>query len=293
MLQRFGLVMTTGCVLLVVAGCGHSSTSPSSSSRNTIRVEGSDTMIQVAQAWAEEYQKQHADASIQVSGGGSGKGIAALIKGTCDLANASRKMTDKEIQLVKDKYKLDPVEHIVGYDALAVYVHKNNPLNEISMEELAEIYGEKGKITKWSQLGVKLPGGSDEITCVGRQNSSGTFMFFREHVLGKERDYRADLLSQNGSKDVVALVATTPAAIGYSGMGYNTDQVKMIKVSTKKGGPTIEATVETAKKGTYPLTRPLQIYSRGPGDGAIKKYLDWIYGPEGQKIVQSEGYVPL
>jgi phosphate transport system substrate-binding protein len=282
--SRFVAVMTGG-VLLVLGGCKQSST--------PIRVEGSDTMIQVAQAWAEEYQKQHPDASLQVSGGGSGRGIAALVKGTCDLADSSRKMTDEEVQRVTEKYKVEPVEHIVGYDALAVFVHKSNPLNEISLEELAEIYGEKGKIAKWSDLGVRPPGGSDAITCVGRQNSSGTYVFFREHVLGKERDYRADLINQNGSKEVVALVATTPSAIGYSGMGYLTDEVKMLKVSARKGGAAVEATVENARKGTYPLTRPLQIYTRGEGGVAAKKYLDWIYGPEGQKIVEREGYVPL
>jgi phosphate transport system substrate-binding protein len=285
-----GLIgMLLGIVPLILGGCGKSS----HSSTNVIRVEGSDTMVNVAWAWAKRYKQVHPAVTVDVSGGGSGRGIASLTNGTCDLADCSRKMTEKEIRRIEEKFGVKPVEHVVGYDALAVYVHKDNPLDVISLEELAEIYAEHGKIRKWSQLGVKPPGRHDEITCIGRQNSSGTYTFFREHVLGKDRDYRPDLSSQNGSKEVVLVVAKTPSAIGYSGMGYKTDDVKVLKISPKKGASAIEPTVENAKNHSYPLTRPLQIYTRGEVHGDVKKYLDWIYGPQGQKIVEQEGYVPL
>ena len=184
-------------------------------------VEGSDTMVNLAQGWAENYHATYPEAMIQISGGGSGVGIASLIDGNCEIASASRKMKDKEIEQVREKRHREPKEFIVGFDALAIYVHKDNPLDSISIEELAEIYGEGGKITRWSQMGVDPERlGNDTIIRVSRQNSSGTYDYFREAVMGKNRDYKLGSIDQNGSVDVVALVANTPSAIGYSGMGY-------------------------------------------------------------------------
>jgi phosphate transport system substrate-binding protein len=273
-----------------IVGCGKST---SSDQGTTIRVEGSDTMVNIAQAWAENYNKLHPSVSVQVLGGGSGVGIASLIDGNCDMANTSRKMKDKELDRAKAKRGETPIEHIVGYDALAIYVHKDNPLDTISLEELAEIYGNGGNITKWSQLGVKIPSGTDEITWVNRQNSSGTFAYFREAVLGDKRDYKMGSVNQSGSKDVISLIAHTPGAIGYSGMGYNTDQVKMLKVARKKGEPGVAPSVENAHNETYPITRPLQIYTLGDPKGAVKEYLNWIGSKEGQQVVLDLGYVPV
>ena len=191
---------------------------------------------------------------------------------------------------------MEAKEHIVGFDALAVYVHKDNPLDSISIEELAEIYRQDGKIDTWSQLGIDSKAlGNDKITRVSRQNSSGTYAYFREAVLGKSRDYKQGSLDQSGSKDVVALIAHTPSAIGYSGMGYATPDVKMLKISAKKGEPGIAPTVENAKKreGRYPITRSLLIYTAGEANGQVKEFLDWIFGPKGQDIVTQMGYVPL
>jgi phosphate transport system substrate-binding protein len=202
-------------------------------------------------------------------------------------------MKEDEIEKVKRKRGVDPVENIVGYDSIAIYVSKDNPLESISMEELADIYGDEGTITKWSQLGAKMPEGKDEIVRVSRQNSSGTYVFFREHILGEKRDYKPGAVEQSGSKDVVALVAHTPSAIGYSGMGYKTDEVKVLKVSRKKGEPGVEPTVENTKNGSYPITRPLQIYTAGAPTGLVKEYLDWIVSAEGQQVVLDQGYVPL
>jgi phosphate transport system substrate-binding protein len=247
-------------------------------------------MVNLAQAWAETYHGKRANLSIEVLGGGSGVGIASLIDGTCDMANASRKMKDKELQNAIEKHGIEPVEHIVGFDALAVYVHKDNPVDSISIGELAEIYGEGGKIVNWSAIG----GGEDlEIMRVSRQNNSGTYAYFREAVLGKERDYKLGSIDQSGSKDVVALVSKTPGAIGYSGMGYATPEVKMLKISQKKGESGVAPTVENAVYGSYPITRPLHIYTLGDPEGVIAEYLEWIMSDEGQAVVSEMGYVPI
>jgi len=251
-------------------------------------------MVNVAQAWAEAYSKTHPEVSVQVSGGGSGVGIASLIDGVADMANASRKMKEKELARAEANTGKRPQEFVVGLDALAVYVHNDNPNESISLEELAEIYGEGGNIESWSALGVKNSGcSSDEITRVSRQNNSGTYHYFREAVLGKARDYKLGSIDQSGSKDVVALVARTPCAIGYSGMGYRTDDVKWLAISRKKGELGIEPSVASAADATYPIARPLHIYTLGEPTGAIKDYLDWIMSDEGQQIVLDLGYVPV
>jgi phosphate transport system substrate-binding protein len=276
---------------LSVVGCGGSQASEKA--KSVIRVEGSDTMVNLAQAWAELYHQQIPGVEIQVSGGGSGVGIASLINGVCDMADASRDMSEKEFKAVEDNNGTKAVEFVVARDALSVYVHKDNPIDNISLEELAEIYGEGGQITKWSQLGVNFAGCSGGvITRVSRQNNSGTYVYFREAVLGK-RDFKLGSIDQSGSKDVVSLVASTPCAIGYSGMGYATDQVKMLKVSKKKGEPGIEPTVANAKSGAYPLSRALYIYTAGEPTGAAKQYLDWIMSDAGQKVVLELGFVPV
>jgi phosphate transport system substrate-binding protein len=266
-------------------GCGRSG--------DAIRVEGSDTMVNLAQAWAERYHAAHPEITVQVLGGGTGVGIASLIDDNCDLADASRSIEPREIERVKAKRGVEPKEIVVGHDALAVYVHRKNPLDEISIEQLAEIYGEGGGISKWSQLGVdpKLLGG-DEITRVSRQNSSGTYTYFREAVLGKGRDYKLGSIDQNGSKDVVALISRTPSAIGYSGMGYATEGVKMLRIAKRKGDPGVAPSVENAKQKTYPITRSLLVYAAGEPQGQVKQFVDWILSPAGQKVVLELGYVP-
>lgn len=289
------------CLSLLVAaqGCGQGGGESggqvsSGSQANTIRVEGSDTMVNLAQAWAEEYNKMHPEISIEVSGGGSGVGIASLIDGVADMANSSRKMKDKELQRAEENTGKRPHEIVVGLDAMAVYVHKDNPIETISLAELAEIYGDGGKIETWSGLGVKNTGcGSDKITRVSRQNNSGTYHYFREAILGDARDFKLGSIDQSGSKDVVALVSSTPCAIGYSGMGYKTDDVKWLKISKEKGQPGIEPGVATAADGSYPIARPLLIYTLGEPTGVLKEYIDWTLSDAGQKIVLELGYVPL
>ncbi len=258
--------------------------------RQVLQNKGSDTLVNVAQAWAEEYKKVDPSIAIAVSGGGSGTGISAMLNGTVDIANSSRAIKEKETKLAESK-GIHPLEHTVGYDALAVYLHTANPLKEISMEQLQGIYGESGKLVKWSDLGVKVPGcDSDEIIRISRQNNSGTFAYFKEAVLGKGNEYKLGSRDMHGSKDVVDLVAKTPCAIGYSGLAYATPEVSMPCVSS--GDKCVAPTVETAIDQSYPIARPLFMYTNGEPKGATKKYLDWIKSTTGQCIIKDKGYAP-
>ncbi len=261
---------------------------------SAILVEGSDTMVNIAQAWAERYHASYPDVSVQVLGGGAGVGIASLTDGNCDMANSSRDISPKEAETIRAKRGTDPVEHIVGFDALAIYVHPDNPIQSISLEELAEIFGDGGSITRWPQLGIAHQSqGHDEIVRLGRQNSSGTYTYFREAVLGKKRDFKLGSVDRSGSKDLVDLVSRTPLAIGYSGMGYAVPGVKMLPVSKRKGEPGVAPTVANARNQSYPLTRALQIYSAGELQGPAADYMEWIMSPPGQEIVVELGYVPM
>jgi phosphate transport system substrate-binding protein len=261
--------------------------------KTVIQDSGSDTMVNLAQAWAEEYASVEPAVSVEVSGGGSGTGIAALIEGTVDIANCSRRFEPQEVQQAKKNTGKEPREFIVGFDALAVYVHKQNPLDEITLDKLGEIYGEGGKITMWSQLGVKMPAGADEIIRVSRQSNSGTYFYFREAILGKGRDFKLGSRDMHGSKDVVELVSKTPGAIGYSGMGYAIPEVKMLRIAKKAGDKSFAPTVENTLNHTYPIARPLFMYTLGEPTGQVQKYIGWVKSEAGQKVVTRSGYVPL
>jgi phosphate transport system substrate-binding protein len=259
--------------------------------RQLIQNKGSDTMVNVAQAWAEAYQQADATVMVAVTGGGSGTGIAALINGTVDIANSSRELKPEEIELATKNGHV-PVEHIVGYDALAVYLHPDNPIDTLSIAQLATIYGNGGTATRWTDLGVEVPGCKDqEIVVASRQNNSGTYEYFREAILGKG-DFRLGTRDMHGSKEVVDLVENTPCAIGYSGLAYATDHVKMACISAETGGTCINPTEETAKDGTYPIARSLLMYTAGEPTGAIAAYLDWIMSDAGQCIIMKQGYAP-
>ncbi len=260
--------------------------------RTEIQNKGSDTLVNVAQAWAEEYGKRHADVAVAVSGGGSGTGIASMINGTVDIANSSRKMKKKEMSLAKKKGQ-DPLEHIVGYDALAVYTHSDNPTLSMSISQLASIYGRNDTLKSWGDLGLKIPGcQSDEIVVVSRQNNSGTYAYFKKAVLGKGK-YRMGTLDMHGSKDVVDLVENTPCAIGYSGLAYATEHVKLVCIRNGNDDSCVNPSVKTASDKTYPIARPLFMYTNGQPTGQIKRYLDWILSDEGQCILSRKGYAPI
>jgi phosphate transport system substrate-binding protein len=279
--------------MAVVAACRGGGEKPADAGKTILQNKGSDTMVNVAQIWAEQYREVEPAVEIEVSGGGSGVGIAALIRGTVDLVNSSRDMKPEEIEQARRNTGKAPKGFVVGYDALGVYVNKANPLSEITLEQLAEIYKENGTLTRWSQLGVTIPGAQDDtIVLVSRQSSSGTYEFFREHVLGKQ-DFRLGSRDLNGSKEVVELVGSTPSAIGYSGMGYATPGVKMLKVAHSKTEPAVAPTVAAVHDKSYPLARSLHLYTLGEPQGAVKAYVDWILSDAGQKVVQDSGYVPV
>jgi phosphate transport system substrate-binding protein len=277
------------------ATSGEPGASAKDGQKESIQNIGSDTMVNVAQAWAEEYATIAPNVSIEVSGGGSGVGIAALINGTADIANTSRRLEAEEAEKAKKTTGKEPTEFLVGFDGLAIYVHKSNPLEEITMEDLAEIYREGGKFDKWSDIGVKnIPGvKSDEIVRVSRQNNSGTYHYFRETLVGKKSDLKSGSLDMNGSKDVVALVAKTPGSIGYSGLGYATGDVKIIKVAKKKGEPAVVPSIASVHDKTYPISRPMFMYTPGEPSPVAKKFIEWVMSDAGQAIVEKTGYVPL
>lgn len=280
------LLAATLTITALLAACG------GGEQRQVIQNKGSDTLVNVAQAWAEAYQEVHPTVVVAVSGGGSGTGIAALINGTVDIANASRAMKDKEIQLAQD-HGQNPVQHVVGFDALAVFLNPNNPVDTLSLEQLAEIYADGGSYLKWTDLGVEVPGCKDqEIVVVSRQNNSGTYAYFREAVLG-DTDFRLGTRDMHGSKDVVDLVENTPCAIGYSGLAYATEHVKMACVSEETGGSCTNPSVDTALDGSYPIARPLFMYTNGEPTGAIGDYMNWILSEEGQCIILKKGYAPV
>ena len=282
----------TAIAILATAGCGGAGGAGGENATG-VRMEGSDTMVNLAQSWAEEYRKAHADSKIEVSGGGSGQGINAIIEGVANMANASREMKPEELERAEQITGKQPKEWTVAGDALAVYVHKDNPLEAISLEEIAEIYGDGGQTTKWADLGVTVPGcDQGEIVRYGRQSNSGTYAYFRETVLGAKREFKLGSLDQSGSKEVVEAVAKNPCSIGYSGMGYATPEVKMLKISKKKGEEGVAPTIENAKNKTYPIARKLYIYTLGEPTGQVKQFLDWILSPAGQTIVADKGYVP-
>ena len=278
------VLISTVSVLLTACGGGQD--------RQVIQNKGSDTLVNVAQAWAEAYQTVDPATVVAVSGGGSGTGIAALINGTVDIANSSRAMKDKEIKLARDSGH-DPIQHVVGYDALAVYLHADNPLASISIEQLAKIYGDGGSFTKWTDLGVEVPGCKDQtMVVVSRQNNSGTYAYFRGTVLGK-RDFRLGTRDMHGSKDVVDLVENTPCAIGYSGLAYATDHLKLACIATETGGSCVEPTVASASDGSYPIARPLFMYTNGEPSGYVGEYLNWIKSDTGQCIILEKGYASV
>ena len=277
-------------VLLFAVSCGGGDDS-SRSGRAVIQNKGSDTLVNVAQAWAENYRTVDPSVAVAVSGGGSGTGISAMINGTVDIANSSRAMRESELEEARVR-GIEPIEHVVGFDALAVFLHPDNPIDAISAGQLSQIYAEGGAYETWSQLGVSVPGcGSDEIVRVSRQNNSGTYAYFQEAVLASA-EFKLGSRDMNGSSEVVDLVANTPCAIGYSGLAYATEEVEMPCVSSTEGGDCVSPSVESAVDGTYPIARPLLMYTAGEPSGMIKEYMDWIFTEEAQCIILDKGYAP-
>jgi len=250
-----------------------------------LTVKGSDTMVILAQQWAEKFMKAHPGTTIQVTGGGSGTGFAALINGTTDICNASRPIKDKEIAQIKGKFGAAPVEIRTAIDGIAMYVHETNPIKEIALEQIKGIY--TGAITNWRQVG----GADAKIILYGRENSSGTYEFFREHVLGNA-DYSPFVQSLPGTAAIVNAVAKDKNGIGYGGAAYGKG-IRHLLVKKDAQSKGYEPTVENIKSGEYPISRYLYMYTLKKPEGLAKEFIDWILSAEGQKIVSEVGYFPV
>ncbi|MEP7136109.1 MAG: PstS family phosphate ABC transporter substrate-binding protein [Chloroflexota bacterium] len=271
-----------------------SSNTPSNTTSNSpaayIENKGSDTIVNLALAWAEKYQGEHPDIRISVTGGGSGTGIAALINKTVDLANASRKIKSEELDEAKAN-GVDPVEHIIARDAIAVIVNPENPVNELTLQQISDIYS--GKFANWSEVG----GEDRPIVRLSRETNSGTHVYFLETVLrlGSKTDktlFSMDTLLLPSSEGIIAEVRQNPNAIGYDGLGYVPKDLKMIAIAKEAGGAYVLPSIATVNDKTYAIARDLYMYTNGEATGAVKEYLDWILSPEAQQIVADLGFVP-
>ncbi len=250
----------------------------------TITIKGSDTLVRLGQRWAEEYMKLNPDVVIQVSGGGSGTGIAALLNGSTDICEASRDMKEKEYKLAREK-GLEPYRVSVALDGIAVFLNEGNPVHNLTFQQLKDIY--TGVITNWKDVG----GEDARIILYGRENNSGTYAFFKEHVLNKE-DYSPYTQTLPGTAAVVNAVAKDKAGIGYGGIAW-AKGVKYAAVARTADDKPILPSVESVSSGEYPISRDLYWFFNGKPTGQLKKLLNWALSPEGQKIAAEIDYVPL
>ena len=284
----FILAATTACRQITA---GSEISSDASSGQSYIEIKGSDTLVNLALAWAEQYQNDHPDVQISVTGGGSGTGFTALINGTIDMANASRAIKSEEIESAKSA-GFEPIEFIVARDAIAVIVNPRNPVRELTLNEVSKIF--KGEIENWSDLG----GEDRPIVKLSRETNSGTHVYFLETVirLGDKEDksiFSADTLLLPSSEGIIAEVRDNPNAIGYDGLGYVTEEVKKVALSQPGSEEFILPSAATVISGEYPVSRHLYMYTRGEPTGVQREYIDWILSADAQEIVTSLGFVPV
>jgi len=260
-------------------------------SEQTIQNKGSDTIVNLALAWSEAYSKIHPNVQIAVTGGGSGTGIAALINNTVDIANASRAMKPIEIEQAKAN-GLDPIQFVIAGDGIAIVTHLDNPVDRLTIPQLSAIF--TGQIRNWKELG----GEDRPIVTLSRETNSGTHIYFLEQVV-REGDKKSDLifspdtLLMPSSEGISSEIRRNPNAIGYDGLGYVTPDQKVLAVAESEGAPYVLPSIETVQNGTYPIARPLFMYTAGEPAGAVKDYLDWIMSDEAQEVVIRLGFVPL
>ena len=288
LLLLFAVLFAVGC-----SGGGETAVSNSNSGETrAIQNKGSDTLVNVALSWAETYQDVDPSVTIAVTGGGSGTGIASLINGTVDIANASRAMKEKEYDDAAAN-GIEAIEHVVAIDALAVIVNLENPVSELTIDQLADMY--TGRITNWKDVG----GNDEPIVLLSRETNSGTHVYFLEEVVRKGDGENTDIFAPQtllmpSSVGITSELRRNPKAIGYDGLGYvDTEHEKVIAIAVDADSPYIMPTVETASAGEYPLARNLYMYTAGEPTGVIAEYLDWIFSPDGQLIVANLGFVPL
>lgn len=281
-------------LLLLLAGCTR--TEPASTlsadggpgtaaDKTSLSVKGSDTMVILGQRWAETYMKDNPGITIQVTGGGSGTGIAALINGTTDVCEASRPMKDAEKTQVQSKRGAPAVEVKVALDALAVYVNEKSPVREISVPALHKIY--VGETKNWKDVG----GPDHAIVLYGRENNSGTYGYFKEHVL-ENKDFAASVQTLAGTSAVVSAVKGDAFGIGYGGIAY-LEGIRALRVKKDDASPAIAPSLQTAQQGTYPIARFLLFYTAGQPTGTTQRFIDWVKGPAGQGVIEQVGYYPL
>jgi len=281
-------------LLVLSVSCSSSSSSPQTSHQTATYIEnkGSDTIVNLALAWAEYYQSEHEDVRISVTGGGSGTGIAALMNGTVDIANASRQIKQEEIETAQSN-GIDPIEFVIARDAIAVIVNPENPVNELTLQQISDIYS--GKITNWSEVG----GEDRPIVRLSRETNSGTHVYFLETVLRLgDKDnktlFSRDTLLLPSSEGIIAEVRLNPNAIGYDGLGYVPDDLKMIAIAKNTDSGYVLPSIETVNNATYPIARDLYMYTAGEPTGIVKSYLEWIItSDEAQDIVKELGFVPI
>src|SRR5215211_1437959 len=293
-MNRYFLSAIIIFVLLFSASCGPASSSTetaSDSSAKYIENKGSDTIVNLALAWAERYQVEHPEVRISVTGGGSGTGIASLINGTVNIANASRKIKEEEIAEAQSN-GVEPVEHIVARDAIAVIVNPENPVSQLTLKQISDVYS--GKVSNWSEVG----GDDRPIVRLSRETNSGTHVYFLETVirLGSKEDktlFSTDTLLLPSSEGIIAEVRQNPNAVGYDGLGYVPKDLKMIAIAEEQGGAFVLPAIATVNDKTYPIARDLYMYTDGEPTGVIKDYLNWILSTEAQQIVADLGFVPV
>ncbi|HEX9838586.1 MAG TPA: phosphate ABC transporter substrate-binding protein [Anaerolineales bacterium] len=291
-MNRFILLIIMLFVIVISASCGPASSEEAASDSPAAYIEnkGSDTIVNLALAWAERYQSNHPEVRISVTGGGSGTGIASLINGTVDLANASRKIKEEEIDEAKSN-GIEPVEHIIARDAIAVIVNPENPVSQLTLKQISDIYS--GRYSNWSEVG----GDDRPIVRLSRETNSGTHVYFLETVLrlGNSDDktlFSMDTLLLPSSEGIIAEVRQNPNAIGYDGLGYVPKDLKMIAIAEEEGGAYVLPSIPTVNDKSYPIARDLYMYTDGQPTGIVKEYLDWILSPEAQEIVAELGFVP-
>ena len=291
-MNRFILPVITALTIVFSTSCGPASSSAEAASDSATYIEnkGSDTIVNLALAWAERYQSNHPEIRISVTGGGSGTGIASLINGTVDLANASRRIKEEEVEEAKSN-GIEPVEHIIARDAIAVIVNPENPVSQLTLKQISDIYS--GKYSNWTEVG----GEDRPIVRLSRETNSGTHVYFLETVLrlGKSDDktlFSMDTLLLPSSEGIIAEVRQNPNAIGYDGLGYVPKDLKMIAIAEEDGGAYVLPSIPTVNDKSYPIARDLYMYTDGQPTGIVKEYLDWILSPEAQEIVAELGFVP-
>jgi len=289
--QRILSKLLLALALISVSCSSNASAQTSPGTASYIENKGSDTIVNLALAWAEKYQSIHPDVRISVTGGGSGTGIASLINGTVDIANASRKIKSEEVDEAKSKGN-DPVEFIIARDAIAVIVNPENPVSQLTLQQISDMYS--GKINNWSEVG----GEDRPIVRLSRETNSGTHVYFLETVLrlGNSEDktlFSMDTLLLPSSEGIVAEVRQNPNAIGYDGLGYVPDDLKTIAIAEEDGGAYVLPAIDTVNDKSYPIARDLYMYTNGEPTSVVKEYLDWIRSPEAQEIVAELGFVPI